>query len=109
MGTAVHVDLAPDVRRAFEDHDDTLLVRQLDDFRRVRRRHHARTAGRQAVAFGIVLGLIDGVVVVDRSCPGLKRHPRLALRAAASAAAASAFATAERRAAAGTSSPTTTA
>src|SRR5205085_4002888 len=93
----VHVDLAPDVRRALEDHEDALLFRQLDDLRRIWRRHHAGAAWRQTVAFGIVLGLVDGVVVVDRRGPRLERHPGLALRAAASAA-RSAFTTAKRRA-----------
>src|SRR5207244_4027787 len=90
MRTAVHEDLAPDVRRALEDHDDALLFRQLDDLRRIRRGHQARTARRQAVAFGIVLGLVDRVVVVDRRGPRLERDPRLALRAAAAASPATA-------------------
>src|SRR5436190_17739904 len=108
MRTPVHVDLAPDMRRAFEDHDHALLLGQLDDLGRIGRGHHARTTRRQTIAFGIVLGLIDGVVVVDRCGPRLEWHPRLALRAAASST-RRAFTTAERRAAAGTSSTATTA
>src|SRR6267154_944382 len=102
MRTAVHEDLAPDVRRALEDHEDALLVGKLDDLRRIRRRHHAGTAGRQAVAFGIVFGLVNGVVVVDRRGPRLKRHPRLRLGAAATTAAATACASAGRATAAAT-------
>src|SRR5580765_8303010 len=108
MRTTVHVDFTPDMRRAFEDHEDALLFGQLDDLGRIGRSHHARATGRQTVAFGIVLGLIHGVVVVDCRGPRLERHPRLALSAAASAA-ARALTTAERRAAASTSSTAATA
>ncbi len=62
---AVHVDLTPDVRSAFEDHDDALVLWLLNDLHLVRRRHHPRTAGRQTVAFRVVLRFILRVVVVD--------------------------------------------
>src|SRR4029453_11441356 len=77
----VHVDLTPDVRRAFEGHDDALLLRQLNDFHRVRRDHHSRSARRQTVAFGVVLTLVLQVVVVDRRAPRHRRHPGLRVRA----------------------------
>src|SRR5213078_562110 len=70
MRPPVHVDLAPDVRGAFEDHDDPLLLRKLDDLHRIRRRHQARTAGRETVAFGIVLRLVLRVVVVQAAAQG---------------------------------------
>src|SRR5262249_5765139 len=97
MRTAVHGDLAPDVCRAFEDHQDALLVRQLDDLHRIRRRHQARSAWWQTITSGIVFGVVLRVVVVDSRGPGLKRHPWFALGAASSTATARAFTTTERR------------
>ena len=96
MRPPVHVDLAPDVRGAFEDHDDPLLLRKLDDLHRIRRRHQARTAGRETVAFGIVLRLVLRVVVVHGRRPGLERHLRLRFRAASAAAAGRPLAATER-------------
>src|SRR5438874_13807510 len=58
MRTAVHVDLAPDVRRAFEDHEDALVLRLLDDLHRIRRSHQPRTAWREAEAFRVVLRVV---------------------------------------------------
>ena len=77
---AVHVDLAPDVRRALERQDDALLLRQLKDLHRVRRRHQTRPAGRQTVALGVVLRFVGHVIVVDRRRPLHERHERLELR-----------------------------
>jgi large subunit ribosomal protein L7/L12 len=76
------------VRRALEDHQDALLLWKLDDLHRIGRRHQARPAWRQAVAFGVVLRLVGRVVVVDCSSPGLKRHLRLRFRSAPGATAA---------------------
>ena len=73
MGAPVHVDLAPDVGGALEDHDDALLLGELDDLHRVRRRHHAGAPRGQAVALGVVLGQVLRVVVVERGRP---RHER---------------------------------
>src|SRR5207253_2235249 len=77
MRAGVHIDIAPDVRRPLERHDDALLLRQLDDFHRIRRRHQTRTARRQTVAFRVVLGFIRDVVVVHRTRPRHERHLRL--------------------------------
>src|SRR5262245_42367142 len=94
MRPAVHVDLAPDMRGALEDHDDALLLGKLDDLHRIRRRHHAWSAGRKAVAFGIVLGVVRRVVVVDGGRPRLEWHLRLGLRAAATGSACRSLTTA---------------
>src|SRR5438477_59707 len=80
MPAPVHVDLAPDVDRALEGHEDSLLLLELDDFHRVRRRHHARTAPGQTVPLGVVLRLVANVVVVDRRRPGHEWHERLEFR-----------------------------
>src|SRR5437879_1555841 len=77
MRAGVHIDFAPDVRRPLERHDDALLLRQLDDFHRIRRCHQTRTARRQTVAFRVVLGFIRDVVVVHRTRPRHERHLRL--------------------------------
>ena len=81
MGAAVHVDLAPDVRRTFERHDDPLLLRQLDDLHWIRRRHQSRTARRQAISFRVVLRLVGDVVVVHCRRPRHEGDLRLELRA----------------------------
>src|SRR5262245_28770701 len=65
MRPPVHVDLAPDVRRALEDHDDALLLGQLNDLHRIWCRHQARTTRRQTVPFWVVLRVVSRVVVVD--------------------------------------------
>ena len=87
MRTAVHVDLAPDVRRPLEDHDDALLLGELNDLHRIRRRHHARAARRKAVPFGVVFRDVRRVVVVHGRRPRHERHVRLRTGAAATAAA----------------------
>jgi hypothetical protein len=96
---AVHVDLAPDVRRALEDHEDALVLRLLDDLHLIRSGHHPRAARRKAVAFGIVFGFVLGVVVVDRGRPRHPRHPRFGLRSASPATATTATRAATARAA----------
>src|SRR5688572_897108 len=83
----VHVDLTPDVRRTFKDHHDALVLWLLDDLHLVRRGHHPRAAGWKTVAFRVVLRLVLGVVVVNRSRPRHPRHPRLGLRSATAASA----------------------
>src|SRR5689334_2664790 len=74
--TPIHMDLTPHVSSAFEDDHDTFQFRLLKDLHRIRSRVEAWTAGWQAIAFGIVLGVIQRVVVVNRRSPGLKRNPR---------------------------------
>src|SRR5216683_4600655 len=95
MRPPVHVDLAPDMRGAFEDHDNPLLLRKLDDLHWIRRRHQARTARRETITFGIVLGLVLRVVVVHGRRPGLERHLRLRFRTASAAATGRPLAAAE--------------
>src|SRR5262245_12833453 len=81
MRAAVHVNLTPDMRTAFEDHDDALLFGQLNDLGRKRSAHGARPAWRKAKAFRIVFRFVQGVVVIDGRSPGLKRNKRLRRRA----------------------------
>src|ERR1051326_748364 len=77
MRTAIHMDLAPNVRAAFEDHNDPLQLRLLDDFHRIWCCEQTWTAWRQAISFGIVLRIVQGVVIVDSGGPELKRNPWL--------------------------------
>src|SRR6266581_2567557 len=115
MLAAIHMDFAPNVRAAFEDDDDALELRLLDYFHRIRRGIQTRAARRQTIAFRIVLGIIQGVVVVNRCGPGLERNPRLGRRAAplpaatAGAFAATDLATGSRRAGSITTATTSTA
>src|SRR5262249_6384506 len=83
MLPAIHINLTPDVCTTLEDHDDALEFRLLNNLHRVRSRVQAGTTGRQAIAFWVVLGIILWVVVVDSSCPGVKRGPRFRACAAA--------------------------
>src|ERR1041385_8139931 len=86
MRTPVHVDLAPDVRRAFEDHEDAFVLRLLDDFHRIWRGHQPRPARRQTEALGVVLGIVLRVVVVYAARPRQEWHVGLGLAAAAPSA-----------------------
>src|SRR5688500_16008463 len=86
MRTPVHVDLAPDMRAALEDHDDAPLCRQLNDLHRVWRGHESWAARRQAIALRVVFRGVAGVVVVHGRRPRHPGNPRLGLGAAASAA-----------------------
>src|SRR5437868_469347 len=74
---SIHIDLAPDMRPAFINDEDTLFRGKLDDLCRVRRRKHARAARRSAHAFRIVFGFIHRMIVVDSSSPWFEGDPRL--------------------------------
>src|SRR4029434_3935407 len=85
MRSSVHVNLAPDVRSAFEDHDDALQLRLLDDLHGIGRRTQPRPAGGQTVSFGIIFRVVVGVVIVDSGSPGLEWNPWFRRSATASA------------------------
>src|SRR4051812_31240405 len=87
------MDFAPHVRSAFKDDHDAFQFGLLDDLHRIRRCIQARATGRQAIAFGIVLGVVQRVVVVDRSRPRLERNPGLGRSTTAPAASAGTFTT----------------
>src|SRR5262249_5531544 len=72
MRTTVHIDLTPNVRSAFVDHDDAILFRKLDDLHRERSRHETRPARRQTIPYRVELRQIRRVVVVQSGCPRLE-------------------------------------
>src|SRR2546428_7090615 len=79
--TAIRVDLAPDVRRPLEDHDDPLLLGQLDDLHGVRRAHQTPAAGSGAIPSTVAFRHVLGGVVADPGAPALASPPRLPLAA----------------------------
>ena len=87
MRTPVHIDLAPDVCAALEDHQDAVVFGLLDDLHGVRSRKQAGSAGRQAISFRIVFRIVQRVVIVNSRRPGLKRDPWLGGASAALASA----------------------
>ncbi len=71
-GAAVQEDLAPDVRAAFVDDPD--LFRRLKEAPWIRRRAHARDAGRQTARFRVLAAERGLALVVDRLRLGQHRH-----------------------------------
>src|SRR5215468_2011964 len=90
MRTSVHINFTPDVRATLIDYKNPLFRWDLDDFRRIRGGEHARTTRRRAHAFRVVLRFVHRMIVVNRSGPGLERHPGLGRSSAALTTAASA-------------------
>src|SRR5438552_2056316 len=87
------MDFAPHVSTTFEDDDDALQLRLLDDLHWIRRRIQARTTRRQTISLGIIFGIVQRVVVVDRCSPRLERNPRFRRSATALTTAARSFTT----------------
>src|SRR2546425_25739 len=76
MRTPVHVDLAPDVGSALEGDPDALGFGALNELHWIRSRKQPWSAGWKTIAFGIVFGFVQRVVVVHRRSPRLERNPR---------------------------------
>src|SRR5262245_23860354 len=83
MRPSVHEDLAPNMRSAFVDDENPLLLRKLNKLSWERRAHRPRTTGRKAQPLWVIFTFVQAVVVVDRRSPWLKRDERFVGSAAA--------------------------
>src|SRR5678816_2794511 len=73
MRASIHIDVAPDVRAPFIDHDNALLLGHLEDFHRIRCGHQPWTARRQTKSVRVIERTGRFSLGGERRSPGLVR------------------------------------